>query len=233
MPHLKIKPFSSDCGASPSALSMQTMQPMQPRLVLQQAVFRQSAVLACAASAAMACGAGAASAARSVEDSVCGAHGDASGDASAHREGRGQARGDAIAMGLCGPAPKHPRTPKAERGPPETGFHEGYNPTAEGAASDRWPGSKRCRCGGHAPGGFSNILGAEPLQNLQVFVNLLSCSNLFCILPWSPRDSLMLVCSSEVMVFSCFVATRLCILWISLCVQAEESAKYGCGRPAR
>ena len=45
MPHLKIKPFSFNCGASPSALSMQTMQPMQPRLVLQQAVLRQPAVL--------------------------------------------------------------------------------------------------------------------------------------------------------------------------------------------
>ena len=115
-----------------------------------------SGAVACAASAAMACGAGAASAARSVEDSVCGAHGDASGDASAHGEGRGQARGEASAMGLCGPAPQHPRTPKAEHGPPETttALHEGYNPTAEGAASDRWPGSKRCRCGRHAPGGF-------------------------------------------------------------------------------
>jgi hypothetical protein len=45
VPHLKIKPFSFNCGASPSALSMQTMQPMQPRLVLQQAVLRQPAVL--------------------------------------------------------------------------------------------------------------------------------------------------------------------------------------------
>ena len=45
VPHLKIKPFSFNCGASPSTLSMQTMQPMQPRLVLQQAVLRQPAVL--------------------------------------------------------------------------------------------------------------------------------------------------------------------------------------------
>ena len=142
VPHLKIKPFSFNCGASPSALSAAGR------------VQAASGAVACAASAAMACGVGATSAARSVEDSVCGAHGDASGDASAHREGRGQARGEAIAMGLCGPAPKHPRTPKAERGPPKTGLHEGYNPAAEGAASNRWPGSKRCRCGGHAPGGF-------------------------------------------------------------------------------
>ena len=107
-----------------------------------------------AASGAVACPASAAwtgASAWSVES--CQAHGDASGDASAHRQTRGQARGDAIAMGLCGPAPKHPRTPKPERGPPETGLHEGYN-TAEGAASNRWPGSKGCRCGGHAPGGF-------------------------------------------------------------------------------
>ena len=60
-------------------------------------------------------GVGATSAARSVEDSVCGAHGDASGDASAHREGRGQARGEAIAMGLCGPAPKHPMTERRSK----------------------------------------------------------------------------------------------------------------------
>ena len=153
MPHLKIKPFSFDCGALPfrsfhadDAADAATLGSAAGRA---QAA---SGAVACAASAAMACGAGAASAARSVEDSVCGAHGDASGDA--NREGRGQARGEAIAMGLCGPAQKHPRTPKAERGPPETGLHEGYNPTAEGAASNRWPGSKRCRCGGHAPGGF-------------------------------------------------------------------------------
>ena len=144
VPHLKIKPFSFNCGASPSALSAAGR------------VQAASGAVACAASAAMACGAGAASAARSVEDSVCGAHGDASGDANAHRQNRGQACGEAIAMGLCGPAPQHLRTPKAEHGPPETttALHEGYNPTAEGAASDRWPGSKRCRCGRHAPGGF-------------------------------------------------------------------------------
>ena len=159
MPHLKIKPFSFNCGALPfrsfhadDAADAATLGAAAGRA---QAA---SGAVACAASAAMACGAGAASAARSVEDSVCGAHGDASGDASgdanAHRQNRGQACGEAIAMGLCGPAQKHPRTPKAERGPPETGLHEGYNPTAEGAASNRWPGSKRCRCGGHAPGGF-------------------------------------------------------------------------------
>ena len=45
MPHFNIKPFSVDCGPSPSALSMQTMQPMQPRFVLQQALPRQPAVL--------------------------------------------------------------------------------------------------------------------------------------------------------------------------------------------
>ena len=155
MPHLKIKPFSFNCGALPfrsfhadDAADAATLGAAAGRA---QAA---SGAVACAASAAMACGAGAASAARSVEDSVCGAHGDASGDANAHRQNRGQACGEAIAMGLCGPAQKHPRTPKAERGPPETGLHEGYNPTAEGAASNRWPGSKRCRCGGHAPGGF-------------------------------------------------------------------------------
>ena len=155
VPHLKIKPFSFNCGALPfrsfhadDAADAATLGAAAGRA---QAA---SGAVACAASAAMACGAGAASAARSVEDSVCGAHGDASGDANAHRQNRGQARGEAIAMGLCGPAQKHPRTPKAERGPPETGLHEGYNPTAEGAASNRWPGSKRCRCGGHAPGGF-------------------------------------------------------------------------------
>ena len=48
VPHFKIRPFSVDCGPSPSALSMQTMQPMQPmqpRFVLQQALPRQPAVL--------------------------------------------------------------------------------------------------------------------------------------------------------------------------------------------
>ena len=33
---------------------------------------------------------------------------------------------------------------------------------------------------------------------------------------WVSRDSLMLIRSSEAMVFSCFVATKLCVLWISL-----------------
>ena len=56
----------------------------------------------------MACGVGATSAARSVEDS------------SAHREGRGQARGEAVAMGLCGPAPKHPRTERRSKAPQDT-----------------------------------------------------------------------------------------------------------------
>ena len=59
-----------------------------------------SGAVVCAASAAMACGAGAASA----------AHSWAHGHAIAHPEGHGQARGEAIEMGLCGPAPKDPRT---------------------------------------------------------------------------------------------------------------------------
>ena len=45
VPHFKIKPFRVDCGPSPSAVSMQTMKPMQPRFVLQQALPRQPAVL--------------------------------------------------------------------------------------------------------------------------------------------------------------------------------------------
>ena len=146
VPHLKIKPFSFNCGASPSALS--NADDAADAATLGAAAGRAQAAsgaVACPASAAMAW---TGASAWSVES--CQAHGDASGDAS--REGRGQARGEAIAMGLCGPAPKHPRTPKAERGPPKTGLHEGYNPTAEGAASNRWPGSKRCRCGWHAPG---------------------------------------------------------------------------------
>ena len=52
-----------------------------------------SGAVACAASAAVAW---TGASAWSVES--CAAHGDASGDANAHREGRGQARGEAIAM---------------------------------------------------------------------------------------------------------------------------------------
>ena len=72
-----------------------------------------SGAVACAASTAMAW---TGASAWSVES--CAAHGDASGDAKAHREGRGQARGEAIAMGLCGPAPKHPRTQHQSEGGP-------------------------------------------------------------------------------------------------------------------
>ena len=65
-----------------------------------------SGAVVCAASAAMACGAGAESAAHSHEDRFCGAH----GHAIAHPEGHGQARSEATAMGLCGPAPKDAMT---------------------------------------------------------------------------------------------------------------------------
>eukprot|EP00435_Cladocopium_sp_Y103_P002162 s5945_g1.t1 len=100
---------------------MQPMQPMQPRLVLRQAALRQpvvddaadaadaatlgaaagraqaaSGAVACAASAAMAWAATAA--AWSVEARDCGAHGDASDDANAHREAHGEACGEANAV---------------------------------------------------------------------------------------------------------------------------------------
>ena len=146
-----------------------------------------SGAVVCAASAAVACGAGAESAAHSHEDRVCGAH----SHAIAHPEGHGQTIDEAIGMGLCGPALKDARTErwaklclpiaKAKRGPPNTtsGVCEGHSTRAEGAALNRWPGSKRCRRGGHAPGGIQGLLGREPLQDLQMFVNLCSCSNRF------------------------------------------------------
>ena len=144
-----------------------------------------SGAVVCAASAAVACGAGAESAGHSHEDRFCGAH----GHAIAHPEGHGQARGEATAMGLCGPAPKDPRMErwaklclairKADRGPPNTtsGVSESHSTRAEGAALNRWPGSKRCRRGGHAPGGLQGLLGTEPFQDLQIFVNLFRSSS--------------------------------------------------------
>ena len=146
-----------------------------------------SGAVVCAASAAVACGAGAESAAHSHEDRFCGAH----GHAIAHPEGHGQAHGEATAMGLCGPAPKDPRMErwaklclairKADRGPPNTtsGVSESHSTRAEGAALNRWPGSKRCRRGGHAPGGLQGLLGTEPFQDLQFFVNLFRSSSRF------------------------------------------------------
>ena len=94
-----------------------------------------SGAVVCAAGAAMACGADAASAANS------------HGHAIAHPEGHGQAIGEAIGMGLCGPAAKDPRTErraklclairKADRGPPNTtsGVCESHGARAEGAAT--------------------------------------------------------------------------------------------------
>ena len=92
-----------------------------------------SGAVACAGSAAMAWTG--ASAACSGETRAHGASGDA------NREGRGQARGEAIAMDLCSAPSKHPRTScQSQGGPPMPkatgGVHAREAPRAEGAASD-------------------------------------------------------------------------------------------------
>ena len=145
-----------------------------------------SGAVACAGSAAMAWTG--ASAACSGETRAHGASGDA------NREGRGQARGEAIAMDLCSAPSKHPRTScQSQGGPPMPkatgGVHAREAPRAEGAASDWWPSAQGPRRGGDAPNWLQEILGAEPLQVL------LNCSVVpvpFARKAFIPRDSLMI-----------------------------------------
>ena len=57
------------------------------------------------------------------------------------------------------------------------------------------------------------VFWEQSLGPLQGFYQLVQ---IFQSVYWVPRDSLTLICSWEVLVFPCFVATTLCILWISV-----------------
>ena len=66
------------------------------------------------------------------------------------------------------------------------------------------------------------LFGAEPLQDLQAFVNLFSCSSLFYMPAWVSRDHLMLALlsgSSSFLLFCChkIVCASFGFLW---CVQS-------------
>ena len=102
-----------------------------------------SGAVACAASAAVAW---AASAAASSGEAGCRANG-ASRDATAHREGHGKARGQAIALGLRCPYAAQPRMQHQPEGDPSIlkgCADEGDGSRTEGA-------SQTGRCGGDAP----------------------------------------------------------------------------------
>ena len=93
-----------------------------------------------AASGAVAC-AGSAAMAWTGASAACSGETRAHGASGAHGEARGQARGEAIAMDICSPPSKHPRTScQSQGGPPMPkatgGVHAREAPRAEGAASD-------------------------------------------------------------------------------------------------
>ena len=102
-----------------------------------------SGAVACAASAAVAW---AASAAASSGEAGCRANG-ASRDATAHREGHGEARGQAIALGLRCPYAAQPRMQHQPEGDPSVPKHC----LDEGAGSGTEGASQTGRCGGDAP----------------------------------------------------------------------------------
>ena len=102
-----------------------------------------SGAVACAASAAVAW---AASAAASSGEAGCRANG-ASRDATAHREGHGKARGQAIALGLRCPYAAQPRMQHQPEGDPSI-----LNGCADEGDGSRTEGASQTgRCGGDAP----------------------------------------------------------------------------------
>ena len=219
MPHLKIKPFSFDCGASPSALSMQTMQPMQPRLVLQQAVLRQPAVLLHA---------------RPAQPWLVG---------QVQHQLPAQLKtvsAGPMAMPVAMPTPIVKTVVKPVAKPsqwvyaaplhstsghqkPNTGLPKPQLLSMKVTTPQR---KELPLIDGQVPRD-AGVEGMHPVDFKtfweQSFFKIFKFLSICLVVPvgftcisWVPRDSLMLVCTSEVMVFPCFVATRFCILWISL-----------------
>ena len=210
MPHLKIKPFSFNCGASPSALSMQTMQPMQPRLVLQQAVLRQPAVLLHARPAQPWLG-------------------------QVHQPGQwNPARPMAMPVAMpivkavvkpvakpsqwvyAAPLQSTPGHQKPNAGLPKLVSMKVTTPQRKELPLIDGQVPRDAGVDGMHPVDFQTFWEQSLFKIFKLLSTCFAVPIFFTSIPWVPRDSLMLVCSSEVMVFSCFVATRLCILWISL-----------------